>query len=177
MSVTVPPRGTRGVPFPRIITRLFSRFVPGMFRRRLNRTSGGIPTLLLETRGARSGTSRYAILGFLEDGPSAWLIVASAIGAKANPAWLHNLSKEPRATIEFYGGRRVEVTARTLSGAELEVAWRRLETEAPEYPRYLSKTDRQIAVIRLTESSSARVDPPSAGDDLVEAVGKVGEGD
>ncbi|MFN2419611.1 MAG: nitroreductase/quinone reductase family protein [Candidatus Limnocylindria bacterium] len=156
MSVTVPPKGTRGVPFPRFITRLFSRFVPGMFRRRPNTTSGGIPTLLLETRGGKTGKLRYAMLGFLEDGPSAWLVIASAIGAKANPAWLHNLAKEPRATIEFFGGRRVEVEAETLVGAELDAAWKRLEVEAPEYPRYLSKTDRQIPVIRLRERSRAR---------------------
>lgn len=160
MSVTVPPRGTRGVPFPRFITKLFSRLVPGMFRRRLNKTSGGIPTLLLETRGAKSGKPRYAMLGFLEDGPSAWLVMASAIGAKTNPAWLHNLAKEPIATIEFFGGRRVEVDATTLAGPELDAAWKRLETEAPEYPRYLSKTDRQISVIRLTERWGAA----SAGD-------------
>ena len=155
MAVTVPPRGTRGVPFPRFITRVFSRFVPRMFRRRPNRTSGGIPTLLLETRGAKSGKPRYAMLGFLEDGPSAWLVMASAIGAKSNPAWLHNLANEPHATIEFFGGRRVGVDAETLSGAELEAAWRRLETEAPEYPRYLSKTDRHIAVIRLSQRPTA----------------------
>jgi deazaflavin-dependent oxidoreductase (nitroreductase family) len=150
MSVSVPPKGTRGVPFPRIITRLFSGLVPRMFRRRPQKTSGGLPTLLLETRGAKSGKPRYAILGFIEDGPSAWLIVASAIGARSNPAWLHNLAHQPRVTIEFYGGRRVEVTAQSLAGDELAAAWKRLETEAPEYPRYLSKTDRQISVIRLS---------------------------
>jgi len=156
MSVTIPPKGNRGVPFPRFLTKLFSRFVPSMFRRRPNKTSGGIPTLLLETRGAKSGKPRYAMLGYLEDGASAWLVMASAIGAKSNPAWLHNLAREPRATIEFFGGRRLEVDAETLAGAELEPAWKRLETEAPEYPRYLSKTDRQIAVVRLTERSAAR---------------------
>ena len=48
MSVTVAPKGTRGVPFPRFVGRLFSRFTPGMFRRRPNKTGGGIQTLLLE---------------------------------------------------------------------------------------------------------------------------------
>lgn len=124
--------------------------MPGLFRRRPQKTSGGIPTLLLETRGARSGKPRHAILGFLEDGPSAWLVVASAVGASRHPSWLHNLAREPHATIEFFGGRRVDVEAETLAGADLDAAWRRLETEAPEYPRYLSKTDRQIPVIRLT---------------------------
>lgn len=27
--------------------------------------------------------------------------------------------------------------------------WQRLEREAPEYPKYLSKTDREMAIVRL----------------------------
>ena len=149
MSVKVPPKGTRGVPFPRFIARLGSRFTPGMFRRRQNRTGGGIQTLLLETTGAKSGKTRYAILGYLEDGPAAWLVVASLAGAARQPGWLHNLAKQSRATIEFFGGQRIEVEAETLEGDELATAWKRLETEAPEYPKYLTKTDRQIPIIRL----------------------------
>ena len=63
MSVRVPPGGTHGVLFPRVVVRLLSRFTPGMFRRRVHRTGGGIPTLLLETHGAKTGKGRYAILG------------------------------------------------------------------------------------------------------------------
>ena len=111
MPVTVPPKGTRGFPFPRIISRVFSPLVPGMFRRRPQKTSGGIQTLLIETRGAKSAKPRYAILGFIEDGPSAWLVVASAVGLFHHPHWIYNLAKNPHATVEFYGGRRVDVEA------------------------------------------------------------------
>jgi deazaflavin-dependent oxidoreductase (nitroreductase family) len=89
MSVTVPPKGTRGVPFPRFVV------------------------------------------------------------ASRHPDWLRNLAKQPQATIEFYGGRRVEVEARTLAGPELDAAWKRLAEEAPEYPKYHDKTDREIPVLRL----------------------------
>src|ERR671915_1082685 len=109
MSVTVPPKGTRGSRFPRAIFRLFSGCVPGMFRRRPQKTAGGIPTLLLETRGAKSGKIRHVILGYLEDGPDAWLVVASLVGSAHHPGWLYNLARDPHATIEFFGGRRVEV--------------------------------------------------------------------
>jgi deazaflavin-dependent oxidoreductase (nitroreductase family) len=156
MPVTVPREGTRGVPFPRFIARLGSRFTPGMFRRRPHKTGGGLHTLMLETRGAKSGKVRHAILGYLEDGPSAWLVVASLAGASRHPGWLYNLAKQPQATVEFSDGRRVEVEAETLAGADLEAAWKRLETEAPEYPKYLSKTDRKIPIVRLTEASSPR---------------------
>ena len=155
MPVTVPPKGTRGVPFPRFIARLGSRFTPGMFRRRQNKTGGGIQTLMLETTGAKTGKTRYAILGYLDDGPSAWLVVASVAGANRQPGWLHNLAKQPRATIEFFGGDRVEVEAETLTGDDLAAAWKRLETEAPEYPKYLTKTDREIPIIRFTRVPSS----------------------
>jgi deazaflavin-dependent oxidoreductase (nitroreductase family) len=143
------------------MTRLFGRIVPGMFRRRQRRTAGGIITLLLETRGAKSGKPRHAMLGFLEDGPDAWLVVASAAGGPRHPSWVYNLAAEPRATIEFFGGDRVAVEAETLEGADLDAAWKRLEAEAPEYPAYLAKTDRQIPVIRLRRT---RVSPSAAGD-------------
>jgi deazaflavin-dependent oxidoreductase (nitroreductase family) len=126
-----------------------------MFRRRPNKTGGGIETFLLETRGAKSGKARTAILGYLEEGPSAWLTVASLGGASRQPGWLYNLAKDPHGTIEFYGGRRVEVEAETLEGAELAAAWKRFEVEAPEYPRYLTKTDREIPIVRLQAISDA----------------------
>src|SRR5687767_4048864 len=142
MTVKVPPKGTRGVPFPRFLARIGSRFTPGMFRRRPQKTAGGIQTLLLETHGAKSGKVRHAILGFLEDGPDAWLVVASLAGASRQPGWLHNLAKDPHGTVEFFGGQRVEVEATTLDGAERDAAWQRLADEAPEYVKYLEKTDR-----------------------------------
>ena len=150
MSVKVPPKGTKGVPFPRFLVRLGSRFAPGMFRRRPNKTGGGIATLLLETKGAKSGKTRNAILGYLEEGPDAWLVIASLGGASRQPGWMYNLAKEPHATIEFYGGQRIDVEARTLSGDDFDAAWKRIAEEAPEYARYLQKTDREIPVVRLT---------------------------
>jgi len=123
----------------------------GRFRRSPNKTGGGIQTLLLETHGAKSGKTRHAILGYLEDGPMAWLVVASLAGASRHPGWLHNLAKDPWATIEFYGGKRVEVEAETLHGPDRDAAWLRLEEEAPEYPKYLSKTDREIPIVRLRQ--------------------------
>jgi len=55
MSVKVPPKGTRGTPFPRFLAGLANRFVLRQFRRGGARTQGGLHTILLETVGARSG--------------------------------------------------------------------------------------------------------------------------
>ena len=156
MSVSVPPAGTRGSRFPKFpgwLARFFSRMQQRSFRRSGGgRTQGGAPTLILESIGARTGQPRMAMLGYVEDGPSAWLVIASLAGSARNPAWLHNLARTPRATIELADGRRLPVTAETLAGPDLDAAWDKVGREAPEYTRYLSVTDRQMAIVRLRET-------------------------
>lgn len=158
MAVSVPPKGTRGVPFPRfpsLLSRVFSRLQARTFRRsRGGRTQGGVAALLLHTIGARSGEPRSALLGFLPEGPDSWLVIASLAGAARNPSWLFNLAKDPHATIEFGDGRRVAVVAHTLEGEELDSAWRVIGRDAPEYAGYLSKTDRAIPVVLLRAASA-----------------------
>jgi deazaflavin-dependent oxidoreductase (nitroreductase family) len=149
MTVVVPPGGSRGLRLPRFLGRLGNRWILRQFRKGGARTQGGIETLLLETVGARSGQVRQAVLGFLPEGDDAWLVMASLAGAARQPAWLHNLAARPEASIQFDGGRRVDVRAETLAGPELIAAWERLEHEAPEYPKYRTKTDREIPIVRL----------------------------
>ena len=130
-----------------------SRLQAGQFRRRHGgHTQGGIPALLLETTGARSGERRSAVVGYLEDGPDAWLIVASLAGAARHPSWLYNLARDPHATVELADGRRVDVTAETVAGDDLAAAWRQIDKTAPEYSRYRSKTDRELPVLRLRQA-------------------------
>ena len=150
MSVTVPPKGTHGAFFPHFLARLGNALVVRQFRRRGGaRTQGGVHSLVLETRGAKSGEIRQAVLGYLDEATDSWLVIASVVGAARNPAWLHNLAKEPEATVEFGDGRRLEVQAESLEGDDLARAWERIAVEAPEYVKYRSKTDRRIPVIRL----------------------------
>ena len=149
MSVNVPAGGKRGVPFPKFFARLGNRMMVGRFGRGGARTGGGIATLVLETIGAKSGSIRPVLLGYLAEGDSAWLVMASLAGAARNPAWLHNLAAHPDATAVFDGDRRVDVRAESVAGDELTAAWERIAREAPEYDAYRSKTDREIAVVRL----------------------------
>jgi deazaflavin-dependent oxidoreductase (nitroreductase family) len=149
MTVKVPRSGTRGLRLPRFLARLGNRMMLRSFRRGGARTQGGIETLMLETVGAKSGQPRQSVLGFLPDGDDAWLVIASLVGAARNPAWLHNLAAQPEATVQFEDGRRVAVRADTLEGPDLDAAWQRLERDAPEFPRYRTKTDREIPIVRL----------------------------
>ena len=153
MPVKVPPSGTRGVQMPRFVAGFASRMIMRQFRRRRGaRTRGGLHALALETIGAKSGEPRQAVLGYIEEGPDSWLVIASAVGAARHPAWLHNLAKRPQATIDFGDGHRVRVRAESVEGADLDDAWARIAIEAPEYVGYRAKTDRQIPVVRLTRT-------------------------
>jgi deazaflavin-dependent oxidoreductase (nitroreductase family) len=153
MSVNVPPRGTRGTPIPRFpgwLASMISRLQLRQFRRRHGgHTQGGLQAVVLETTGAKSGEPRTAMLGYVEESDSSWLVIASLAGAARHPAWLYNLARHPEATIEFGDARRVPVRAETLAAEELAAAWARIAVEAPEYVKYRSKTDREIPVVRL----------------------------
>lgn len=150
MSVRVPPSGTRGLRFPRVMMRLGNRMMVRQFRRGGATTQGGVATLMLETRGARSGETRRAVLGYLPEGnDDAWLVVAALAGSARHPAWLYNLAAQPAAVVRFEDGREYPVVAETLEGDELDRAWERYAREAPEFPRYRTKTDREIPIIRL----------------------------
>jgi deazaflavin-dependent oxidoreductase (nitroreductase family) len=113
-------------------------------------TQGGIPAFVVETTGAKTGQPRRILLGHLDEPEGSYLVMASLGGAARNPAWLYNLRARPEATIEYPDGRRLAVRAETLQGEDLERAWKRMAVDAPEYDSYRSKTDRQIAVLRLT---------------------------
>ena len=112
-------------------------------------TAGGLHSFVLDTIGARTGLVRHAVLGYLDDGSDAWLVIASKGGAPTNPAWVANLAARPDASVVLADGTRVPVHAERLEGDELEEAWRRIAEEAPEYPVYRSRTAREIPVIRL----------------------------
>jgi deazaflavin-dependent oxidoreductase (nitroreductase family) len=159
MSVHVPPSGTYGFEFPQTPPEARAQMRRGMverFRRDGGaRTGGGIPAVLLETTGAKSGELRHAIVGLIPEGPESWLTVASLSGSAHHPQWLYNLAHDPGAVIEFGDGRRVPVQAETPQGEDLDAAWELLAREAPEYVGYRSKTDRQIPVVRLRTAKAA----------------------
>ena len=154
MTVKVPGKGTKGTPFPKFLAKLGNGFVLRRVKGGGMKGAGGMPVMVLHTKGAKSGQDRQVAIGYIEESPDAWLIIASTGGASWNPAWLHNLAKDPDAAIEFTGGRRVEVRAESLEGADLAAAWERIAAEAPQYAAYRTKTDREIAVVRLRERAT-----------------------
>jgi len=149
MAFEKTPRGSYGQQIPGFAKPLLKLMNPLMVmqaRRGAVKDSG---TLVLTTTGAKTGQRRQVALGYFSDGDDAWLIVASAAGNVANPAWYHNLAANPRAEIEL-GSRKVPVTASQLTGPERDAAWQKVITTNARYAGYATKTDRLIPIIRLT---------------------------
>ena len=107
--------------------------------------------LLLHTTGARSGQRRTSpVAYFAFDGQ--FVIVASAAGRDANPAWYFNLLANPEVTIERWHDDAIEsVTAIAVpaEGAERDRHWAKITSLAPGFADYQTKTSRQIPVIVL----------------------------
>jgi deazaflavin-dependent oxidoreductase (nitroreductase family) len=153
MPIVVPPKGTRGVN-ARIpggaLGRLSTRLMAFLSRRGMKVQDR--PLLELITLGARSGSERHTVLGWFEDpnDPAARLVVASFAGSASNPAWLLNMAAHPGSVRVRDERGEFPVTADTLVGAERAEAWERVAAAAPGYGAYLTKTDREIPIVRLT---------------------------
>lgn len=106
------------------------------------------PLLLLHTTGAKSGQERVSPLGYFDfDGTI--LIVGTYAGADVNPAWVHNLRAQPRASIEI-GTDTVEVEARELPEDQRVAAWQRIAAAVPPFADYQQRTTRAIPIFELT---------------------------
>jgi deazaflavin-dependent oxidoreductase (nitroreductase family) len=119
---------------------------------RFTMTSLIVPTLVLTTTGAKTGQPRTTPLACMPDGVDTFYVVGSNFGTEKHPAWTANLMKTPKATV-VYGGRTTQVDAALLSEEEKAEVWPRLTKVWPTYDHYITKTDRNLRVFRLTRSS------------------------
>lgn len=111
---------------------------------------GILPTLLLYTKGRKSGQIRPLPLIYGKSGDK-FIIIASRGGAPEHPAWYENLLQEPQCEIQV-ASRRYKVIAHTASGAEREAMWQQLAQIYPTYNDYQAATKRQIPVVVLEVS-------------------------
>jgi F420H(2)-dependent quinone reductase len=126
----------------------------GLYRRTGGRLGGrflGMPVLLLDHVGRRSGLGRTTPLNFLRDGDR-FVVVGSRGGSDLTPSWWLNLQSNPRTTIQV-GAHRTTVTAREATGHERERLWPRLLQRNSGYRIYQQRTRRELPVIILTPTS------------------------
>ncbi|WP_073260224.1 nitroreductase/quinone reductase family protein [Cryptosporangium aurantiacum] len=107
----------------------------------------GSPTLLLTTRGRRTGALRRTALIYGRDGEN-YLLVASNGGADRHPAWYLNLTADPAVTVQV-GSEVFAATARTADAAEKAALWERMTEVFPRYDLYRTKTERDLPLVIL----------------------------
>ena len=107
----------------------------------------GVFTLLLTTRGRRSGKLRRTALIYGRDG-EAYVIVASQGGDPRHPAWYLNLQADPTAEVQV-GADRFTARARTATAEEKARLWPLMTGIWPAYDDYQAKTERDIPVVLL----------------------------
>lgn len=112
----------------------------------------GMPLLLLETTGRRSGQPRVTPLAYATQGSDSFLVTGSNWGQERQPGWALNLLASPRAVVSLHG-RSFPVAARALDGRERAEAWALLLEIWPAYDEYArrvgSTSGREIMVFRL----------------------------
>ena len=113
----------------------------------------GVSTLVLFTRGRRSGRWRATPLIYAREG-AALVVVASKGGAPSDPAWYRNLVDAPEVEAQV-GPERVALRARTTTGAERARLWERMAAIWPAYDEYRARTAREIPVVLLAPRSAA----------------------
>jgi deazaflavin-dependent oxidoreductase (nitroreductase family) len=111
----------------------------------------GVPTLLLTTRGRKSGQLRRTALIYGEHG-SSYLLVASQGGADTHPAWYLNLTANPEVELQV-GSEKFSARARTATEQEKSELWTAMTAIWPAYDEYQTKTERPIPVVVLDRVS------------------------
>jgi deazaflavin-dependent oxidoreductase (nitroreductase family) len=141
--------GTRGARQP---SGWAMRQLNKLMASRVRRGSGkmlGFNALVVITVGRKTGAERRAPVGWFPGPDGSWLIVASAAGAKGNPAWYYNIAAHPDQVQIEVQGRKVPVVAEQLHGPQRAEAWQQIIAAAPRFAGYQDKTDRELPVIRL----------------------------
>lgn len=107
----------------------------------------GVSTLLLTTKGRKSGVLRRSALIYGRDGDDL-VIVASKGGANDHPAWYLNLVSDPAVHVQV-GAEQFDATATTADESERTRLWPVMAAIWPDYDQYQTKTDREIPIVVL----------------------------
>jgi deazaflavin-dependent oxidoreductase (nitroreductase family) len=107
----------------------------------------GAPTLLLTTRGRKSGKLRRTALIFGRDEKN-YLLVASQGGAPKHPLWYLNLVANPQVEIQV-AADKFTVSARTATREEKPRLWKIMAGIFPRYDEYQAKAGRDIPLVIL----------------------------
>jgi deazaflavin-dependent oxidoreductase (nitroreductase family) len=114
---------------------------------RVGGTYQGVPVVLVESVGRKSGKRRTHPLLCTEDGDNL-VVIASKGGINKHPAWYLNLKANPE-TVAYWKGEKRHVRARETSGSERDRLWAQMAAAYPTYNDYQRRTERRIPVVVL----------------------------
>jgi len=114
---------------------------------RVGARMGAMDILVLTTTGRKSGEPRSTPLAYFRDGANL-VVVASAGGADAAPAWYLNLQSKPEVTV-LIRKRQQRMRAGTATPADRARLWAIIIRQAPNFAGYEKKTRREIPVVIL----------------------------
>jgi deazaflavin-dependent oxidoreductase (nitroreductase family) len=108
----------------------------------------GMPLLLLNTVGAKSGKAYTKPLAYLTDGDR-YVIFASFAGSDQHPPWYYNLLATPDVEIEV-GTKRINAKAAVAAEPERTALYAKIAAAIPVFGDYQAKAGRTIPVFILT---------------------------
>lgn len=124
------------------------RFVAWVSRGRVQLSALLVPSLVLHTRGAKSGVVRDAPLMYTPDGQGRAIVAGTNFAGARHPAWTTNLLANPDAEITVRG-RRMPVVATLIPDDERDAAWATIERQWPGYRNYERSSGRTVRLFRL----------------------------
>lgn len=159
------------------VSRVLARVLPVADRAVLRATRGrttateaftGLPTVFVTTTGARSGLPRTVPLVAvpLVGGPFAGdlAVIGSNWGGASHPAWVHNITADPRVSVA-HGSHKVPAVAVELASDAAEEVWARAATMYAGYASYRERAGgRDIRVFALTTVGDAGSEHPVGED-------------
>lgn len=122
-----------------------ARYVATGGRDGYDNNSNGAPTLILFTRGRRTGKEIATPLYYGQAGDR-YVVIASYAGADAHPKWYLNLEADPQVEVQVRD-ERFPATARTAEGGERDECWALLADRFDFYNQYARDTEREIPVV------------------------------
>jgi deazaflavin-dependent oxidoreductase (nitroreductase family) len=105
----------------------------------------GHDSLLLTTRGRRSGKLRRTALWYIRDGDR-YLLVGSNGAAKGDPAWVHNIRANPAVVVQVCEDAFAAL-AEVAAGDERAALWQRIAGEIPQYAGYQKRVRRELPIV------------------------------
>ncbi len=109
---------------------------------------GMLTTLLLTTKGRKSGKTLIIPLIYRPSGDGGFCVIASKGGAPAHPAWFLNLQTNQNITVKV-ANDEFKAVAKVAAGEERARLWNMMENYFSPYAAYKAATDREIPVVVL----------------------------